>query len=108
MNFIGKLKKLRNIMATKTINEKNLKGLHDEYCAIPSNERWDGELMRERYPMDELILHRMLCAELFYVWEEHRANGLLACIHDAYPEAIMDDLKRVYDEYGGIVTAIYG
>lgn len=91
-----------------TEGEKYFKQQHDKFMWLRSQSIWDGKKIREIYPKTELICHIMLSEELFYLWNEDAVKRALVYIRDAYPNTTEEDLRKVYETYSGMVTAIYG
>lgn len=91
-----------------TEGEKYFKQQHDKFMWLRSQSIWDGEQIRKIYPKTELICHVMLSEELFYLWNEDSVKRALAYIRDAYPNTTEEDLRKVYETYSGMVSAIYG
>ena len=69
---------------------------------------WSPAKLRKAYDRDSLILHFLLSAELFYMWEDDRAAACLENVRESYKETTADDLHRVYNSSAEGVTAIYG
>ena len=91
-----------------TEGEKYFKQQHDKFMWLRSQSILDGKKIREIYPKTELICHIMLSEELFYLWNEDAVKRALVYIRDAYPNTTEEDLRKVYETYSGMVTAIYG
>lgn len=91
-----------------TKGEIYFKQQHDKFMWLRSQSIWDGEQIRKIYPKTELICHIMLSEELFYLWNDEAVKRALTYIRDAYPETTEDDLRKVYEKYSDMVTAIYG
>lgn len=91
-----------------TEGEKYFKQQHDKFMLLRLQSIWNGEQIRKIYPKTELICHIMLSEELFYLWNEDAVKRALVYIRDAYPNTTEEDLRKVYETYSGMVTAIYG
>ena len=91
-----------------TEGEKYFKQQHDKFLWIRSQSIWNGEQIRQIYPKKELICHVMLSEELFYLWNDDAVKRALVYIRDAYPNTTEEDLRKVYETYSDMVTAIYG
>lgn len=91
-----------------TKGEIYFKQQHDKFLRLRSQSIWNGEQIRQIYPKKELICHVLLSEELFYLWNDEAVKRALTYIRDAYPETTEDDLRKVYEKYSDMVTAIYG
>lgn len=91
-----------------TKGEIYFKQQHDKFLWLRSQSIWNGEQIRQIYPKKELICHVLLSEELFYLWNDEAVKCALTYIRDAYPETTEDDLRKVYEKYSDMVTAIYG
>lgn len=91
--------------------QRKFKKEHERFNFYRMQSIWNGEQIKKVFPKGKLIVHLLLCEELFYAWgydADGRVNRALSYAQDAYTDTTLNDLRKVYKRFKNLVWSIYG